>query len=188
MSFANAGRAWNPICKVEFAGFESTTYELQRCGWEISAEQDLHHGLRLALSHRASGLQALTSSVPMYEISRELQANGHAIIKSHVFRVITVGTDLRFQVIPMARTVSFSPIDCVPSFQEYKSSESRFHDLIPFRTVNPDAEQIIVAPDSVPKILDLLLKCQAPAQARLRANERVRASRDIAAQIVTAVA
>jgi hypothetical protein len=185
----NTHQTWNPVCKVIFAGFKSSTLELQQAGWEIAAEQDPFKGVRLALHHRKSGLQALTNTVPMLELRAAVtKSAGYDIIKHITFQVVHVGTDTRFQIIPMVGPVSFKAIDATPEWSEVKSSEISFHDLIPFRTVNPDAEQIIVAPDSVPQILDLLLKCQAPVQRRIRQNERVRSAADVAAQIVTAVA
>ena len=172
----------SPICEVLFEGWVSNTYDLQRAGWEVSAEQDPHRdSVRLALYHRKSGLQALTNQLSYRQTIAANFARGSKPFLQ--FRVVCMSTVLRAVMIPWAGgAASWTPVDCTPRL----SDEVDLKDLIPFRPVNPDAKEIIVAPSSVPQVLELLLKCQEPVMEKVRRHERQRAAADIAVQVVTA--
>ncbi len=185
----------NPVCEVFFAGFSSDTLTLQQNGWEISAEQDGRAGeIRLALQHRQAGVYALTNSVNFRSTmgtwqTPAIQKYGH-LLKFQVCMMSSIGR-CTMAVMREPRYGGFTPVSALPETSDSSTSEMKFEDLVPFRAVNPNAEQIIVAPDSVPQILDLLLKIQSPAARERRLRQQrtdVRRAADIQAQVLVEVA
>ncbi len=182
----------NPVCTVEFCGFTATTLELEQSGWQFSAQQDPHRStVRLALHHPRAGLSGLTNECDM---SAWLHAatRDAVLLKGHVFRVCSMGSNTRVQYITMSgNTRPWSAVSMFPDMIESPLKELDLHELVPFRAVNHEAEQIVIAPESVTQVLDLLLKCQAPAAAARRVAERqrgVRRAADIQAQVLVEVA
>lgn len=168
----------NPICRVYFAGWESDTLKLQREGWEISAQQDPYRrDISLALYHRQSGLTALTNSKSFGSMA---WATPYMAELAEVlsFNVVAMHNNIRAMYMPMReQSVRWAPISCLPECSEMTTVEKSIHDIVPFRSFNPDAEQIVVAPDSVPQVLDLLLKCQVPAAEARRTRQRKEAAK-----------
>lgn len=185
----------NPVCEVSFLGFKSTTLELERAGWQVSAQQVAHTGtVRLALRHPVAHLYGLTAAVD-YRSTMRTWDSLEIMRYSHLlgFHVTSMANEVRCLYLSEPGLLgSWGAVSCVPEATTLTShNEARLEDLVPFRTVNPHAEQIIVAPESVTQVLDLLLACQAPAaQARrLRAERReVRQASEIQAQVVVEVA
>ncbi len=181
----------SPICTVRFAGWESTTVALQQAGWAVSARQNIsHYSVGLALHHPQTGLYAVTDDITMPALWRpKTDFIPHDCV---VFNVIAMSTNLRCTYVPMYQSAfAYSPIDCFPSTYQSAASDQALQDLVPFKTVNHDATQIVIAPASVPQVLELLLRCQAPAAAVRRAEDRkreVRRASDIQAQVLVEVA
>ncbi len=199
-SMLNSGKVFNPVCKVEFAGFMSDTYTLQKNGWQISAQQDMRYdGIRLALKHEGAHLYALTGYVASYAVMQCVK--DMTIWDSIVFRVQVVAPDIRFHIMPeRASAISWNAIDARPDFApnyEVKGIE----DLIPFRPIANDVPEIVLAPASVQELLAMAISMQDPKQKEIREKARkenwkmredgkvtdANSAKDIRAQIVTLV-
>jgi hypothetical protein len=171
---SNFLRARNPICQVRFAGFVSTTLELERAGWQLSAEQQWDRAaVRLAMKFEKGGIYAITNAVSFNHFAA---AQGQA--SNLTFDVVWMGNDGRFHIMPEPRALNFRSISAMPEFEELQSwTEVKFEDAIPFKPLNHEAPEIIVAPDKVAEIMDLILKAQDPKQAEIRARKRTEAWR-----------
>lgn len=195
------GRFSSPIAKVYFEGWESDTTTLQRAGWDISSyEVPPIHGrpmIRLALRHEKLRLYALTNGI---ELTMDMIHRLHTMDRPDAtflcFEVITMGGEGQMVTVmgEMPKTV-FMPVD---TFPEYSTGYSRNYlkDMCIFRTIPTEAPELVVAPEKVHEILDLLLKAQDPKQAEIREKKRraawcpnntegYNARADIRAQIVS---
>lgn len=148
--------------KIYWAGWETTTYELQKCGWSLSAHQDVR-GNRLQLAFRQGSLkiEGITSVIPFkYERALDLRDRGYVDSL-----VLTVDRMLGEQV--MLRTVGdisalWSPIDAEPRYTEERIM--RLEDLAHFAGPLIRTNEIIVPEESVPKLLERILELQQPAR------------------------
>lgn len=180
--------SFNPICTIDFCGWRSNTLTLQRAGWDISAQQDTHtRKIRLALHHRAAQLSGITNAVPYTNWIPTIEGRCEDT-SPIVFTVQQMSSNLRVQYIAMNESsFKWHPIDCFPANSHCNFRDLALHEVVPFRTVNPDAEQIVIAPESVTQVLDILLKCQEPEARKRRIAQRNREIRDLSqikAQVV----
>lgn len=164
---SNNPRLVSPVFKIRWAGWESTTYQLQRCGWELSAQEEFHiNSVRLALHHPQFRIYGFTSPLPyedFYDLRRNLPEFGLA---PQVFDVQYMASKVIVQVVEDFST--FKPIDTEPQLvTEAKSIE----DFKIFRTIG-NMPEVIVEPASVPEMLELILKYQSPKQAEIREKRR----------------
>lgn len=178
-------RTYNPPIPVRFAGFESNTLRLQESGWDLSVERMQNRdSMRLALRHERAGLYAITrdvSTMCMMDMAR-----GGDWWKMIEFEVIWCGSGGRFHIMPQMGALNFKPVSGIPEFDECEYKDVDFRDAIPFRTINADpASEIIVAPDSVPELLEMILKLQDPRQAEIRERRRREAFRDKTGERIT---
>jgi hypothetical protein len=181
-------------CPVFFAGFKSDTATLQNNGWDLSMEQlnNFAHArseLRLAMRHEKAGLYALSAPVAWdqrreyaYQTSMREPGYVHQTALgadwdySLTFQIIYVGSNARFQIIPQSRAMFFQPIDAFPAVEQVQ--ELDFDQAIPFRTISAEAPELVVDPDKVGQIMELILKAQSPKQAEIRQETRRRAWRE----------
>jgi hypothetical protein len=193
-------RIINPISTVHFAGFESTTYRLQKEGWQLSMEQSYEHAsLRLAMKHERARLYAISAPVE-YQYFHYMKTRYGSEPPPITFNIIHMSGSIQLHL-PQSRPVSFMAIDATPTWSEDRVVS--FEDAIPFRPLNAEAPEIIVPPQSVPELMELVLKLQDPKQAEIRKNRRREAwaagerahydsqgynpASDIQAQIITLV-
>ena len=115
----NSGRVFNPIAKVEFAGFMSDTVTLQRAGWQLSIERMAHmDGIRLALKFEPARLYALSAPISMHDIQRYDLFKQPQFEWPIPFRIQIIGNDVRFQIMPVVGSFGkFSPFDAMPSYE-----------------------------------------------------------------------
>ncbi len=176
------GRFFNPICTVNFGGFKSDTYALQRNGWQISANQSqiaFGGGMSLALKHEGYRLYAMTSTVGMSQImSLTNKGFNSADWTELVFNVQYMASEMEIRVSqPAAAMVGFAAIDAAPCYQEsYKIGG--LEDFIPFRPISSEAPELIVDPSKINEIMDMILKAQDHKQAEIRENKRRAAWKD----------
>lgn len=164
----------NPICKVHFAGFESDTLQLQHAGWELSMEQlQVYDGvqLRMALKHEAGRIFAITHPVS----SRAMYMLASAASPPPIFNIAWVGNEARFMIFPQPRAMAFSAVSAVPEYE--RTTEIKFEDAIPFRPLNHSAPEIVIAQQSIPELMELVLKLQDPKQKEIRESRRKEAWR-----------
>jgi len=129
--------------------------------------------IQIALHHPDSGLYAIS----IVEDLDYLRPERAEMLKHMVIRINHIGTKLLFQHtinISQEPMVNFVPVDTTPHIIETKISS--LEDLVVFRPL-PKAE-IIIAPDTVPGLMDKILALQDPNMKKLIANQRQRDARD----------
>lgn len=172
-------RTYNPPIPVHFAGFSSTTFELQRAGWDLSVERDQwKDAMRLALRHEAAGLYALTSHVTLRDMYA-MPSDPNWWQKIPPFQVVWCGSNARFQVMPHMGSFNFAPVSGIPEFAQVSYKDIDFRDAIPFRKISMDlTSEIIIDPNSVPELMSMILKLQDPKQMEIREKRRREAFKD----------
>lgn len=173
--------------KVRFAGFESDTRTLASQGWELSVRQqfDMRFGrpemqLAMHIGPDRGGMYAISrpSNVDyhkmfwggrMFEQLREFAEIG--------FDIMCMSSDIFFRV-PVRESVgisfkdSFMPMDANPSFRSME--EVSIKDFKFFRTANVESKDLIVDPNDVPQLLEMVLKAQSKVQKEIDKRERSR--------------
>jgi len=158
---------------VEMAGWRSDTYELQQHGWQISADQDVHRRcIQLALHHPRTGVYAMS----MIEDLDYFHPERADMLRHMVIHINQMGVKVLFQHtinISQEPMSAFNPVDATPYIIETKISS--LEDLVVFR---PLPKEIIVAPDSVPSLMDKILALQDPKMKEIMSEQRKRDARD----------
>lgn len=199
----NYPRILNQICPVYFAGFESDTFRLQKNGWQLSVEQMYDRcAIRLAMKHEGARIFAITHTIDMYQYMQTNFTRGKLAGLSMadppmIFNVAAIGNDIRFQIMPTG-PVSFKAFDATPQYTE--APLVNFEDAVPFRPLNNEAPEIILADKNVAELMEMALRMQDPKQREIREKRRKEAwrtgegevmrpgynpSKDIMAQIIS---
>lgn len=169
----------SPICQVEFLGFKSDTLSLARAGWSISAQQDFHyHGISIALKHEQARLYAISNSIDMHNILRLTQysyISKEEATFNTTFQIKWVQTSPIIELIRQP-SVQWGAVDPYPSFSNRERIDIK--DLIPFKTIRPDAPEIVIAPESISELMEKIIKLQDPKQKEIRDRQRKEAWRD----------
>jgi hypothetical protein len=155
--------------RVHWAGWETDTFRLQKAGWKISAEQDFwQRRMRLAMEHTECQMRGMS---PYLDFEYEYAIRDPRYLNDIVFHVDHVmGREVR--VYEHGRIEwAFQPIDAQPTFTENKIS--RIEDLAHFAAPLVKTREIIIPQDSVPELLERILKLQQPARTdRIREEYR----------------
>lgn len=176
----------NPPCLVYFAGWEATTFQLGREGWDIAIEEDYSYmpdypRLQMILRHKPSGLSGLAECSEPFDLVRwrsqyasHYERRGHEWDNLPRFRVRSMGSKiiLRFDS-------SHQPLrNAYLADTEPKHIMVEERDLLTLplfeRREAPVAEQLIVEPQDVASMLEQIRKMQSPEQAAIRARNRSR--------------
>ena len=163
---------------IHWAGWETDTYRLQRAGWQLSARQDIQgHRLQLAFrrgqSRGLGGWEAITEIIP-WDYQRMMDAR----IASYDLPPLRVSHAIGDQVlVHMTGPVSvdgWGPIDAEPRLSTGKIT--RLEDFAHFAGPLIRTNEIIVPEESVPELLERILKMQQPARTD-RIREELRGER-----------
>ena len=156
---------------VRWEGWESDTEQLQRCGWEIAAEEDPSRAcLRIALHHPMMRLYGLSD---MLHLDNYISSNSGAyrgrppLIIQHVAPTIMIR-----EVAEMNLTSNWRAIDATPRMIEHRVRS--LEDMYLFAGCQNRAEEVFVegADMSVVDHLQAILEQQAEKQKDLRAQSR----------------
>lgn len=154
--------------ELHWAGWRTTTYDLQRAGWSISAEQDIRcMTMGLALRSPHGDAYGISSRVP-WEYMEDRQM-GFGAIPLHA--QLRFGRNIEMQHAgPM--TTSYAAIDAIPQMVEYKRTKIEdFAHFAPAPLVRNNP--IVVPEESVAELMDRILKLQQPDRtARIQAALR----------------
>jgi hypothetical protein len=163
----------NPITKIIWAGWESTTLALQNAGWNVSVEQNVAYDtLRVAIRHPHFNIYGVSRPVSIFSLSQGDRCYGNPVslgLFSHI-PVIIDHMASRFQVVMHDNLSAFQPIDAEPSIYSHAEVKN-IEDFMIFKPLNKDKE-IIIAPEDVGPILEKILQTQDPKQAEIRENKR----------------
>lgn len=170
--------------EVEFAGFVSNTLTLARSGWDLSMQQDLTGRysdpiLRLAMRHEGAKLYAISSEVHLH-YAEMMGARSNAIeyakfLANLRFSIQYVSSEIRFFSVSVGhRGVSFSSsFQAIDPYPQERVEES-ISDFKFFKVSNPTIKDIIVSPEQVPELLEMVLRAQGPMVDQIRMRERSR--------------
>lgn len=160
-------RTVNPIIYFEWAGWETDSRKLQRVGWDISVEQDVTFSrIRFALRLRHSeGEQVQALSDYMYfDYMAHAYAEGmHTILRNMKVQVSVVNR-IELHLHSTTPPGTFEPVDAIPTYTEEKIKS--LDDFKIFQSKAPT--EILVEPDNVNQMLDMILSKQSPRQRELR--------------------
>lgn len=152
--------------EVRFAGFTSTTTQLQQAGWRLAAEQDIYRdSLRLLARHDNAGLYLVADQVGLNYFQFAQRPERLVFHVSYVARALEcLRVDFPFD--------AFKSIDAMP--QVVPMNRQRIEDFEIFATPLVRTEEIIVEPQSVAECLELIRKMQAPELAQIRKRNQYR--------------
>lgn len=165
---------------VRWGGFVARTPDLQRMGWELSAEHSpWDGGVRLAMRNQDYQVIAITNSVSAFHLHqhpyfRQMTANpDDCLLKFDVVRMMHTSGMVRHydETNPFA---GFRPIDAKTQMVR----TSNIEDLIVFAPCMAETQELIVDEAEVSSILAKLIEAQRPEQERIRARKRLRESRE----------
>lgn len=156
---------------VQFAGFSSDTYQLQRYGWQIAARED-HYGdsIALLMLHPGTGMKMITENLSI----RFTEHRGMALR----FNVVRAGTDLKFT---QSMPIDLGPLDG-PQFRQIDAKPQYIDNFQPrsiedfgiFAAQLVRTEEILIEPQSVAECMEYIKKLQAPELAAIRERNRQR--------------
>lgn len=168
-SLTNTHFVQSPPMRVEWAGFQSDTYTMQRCGWEISiSDNEYNLAITLAVRHKESGLYGLSRQVDKTCIANFIR---HSSLTSIVFIIDRLAYDIRYSgEVETIREYfsSFVPVDATPRIVEMDFQDVSIRDFKIFHEVNIDAKEVYLRHASLEEVLELALQKQAPMQDRIR--------------------
>jgi len=181
---------------VNFAGWESDTYRLGRCGWQMAVDPDPRRLRdRFMFHHKEAGVTATgflnepfrfmnqgRFGSLMEDISRE---DGHieicsiATVGNFHFRRMDVNLSRAYlaDTEPVAVDVTEGELHSLPLFAELFAGR-------------PETQELIIEPEDVQQLLDKIVRMQAPGMREIRARDRKReerepANKQVHAQIIT---
>ena len=161
-------RILSPPVSIEWAGWRSDTYTLQRNGWDLSWESHIStHSQRLLLRHAGMTLYGVTQDVD----EGIFTSRDDRWLREMMLSVQYLVSDMRVDI--QINPSYFSPIDATPRVIE---SPRSIEDFGLFKTVARDAPEIYLAEASLEEVLEYALKKQEPKQAEIR--EQILRERD----------
>lgn len=186
LSWDNDPLRGRPI-EVFFKGFRSDTYALQRAGWNIAMEagsfadlQFRYGGFSFAFHHPALRLGMLGKA----ELKNRITGMPEFI---EIVNVAMKGTSMMI----VSNPLELRPIDATPTYAGDTLERRDLFDMPFFQTLHvPQAEPLILEPETVAGLLEKIRQMQAPEQAAIRARNtsRQNAANRIHAHIMSAAA
>lgn len=157
--------------RVHWAGWETNTFRLQKAGWKLSAMQDIRGSrLQLAFQHSGRRCEAI-SQVIDYKFEQALDMRNREYVENVVLQVDGMMADPLHVSISGSVNMAWGPIDCEPRYTEERIV--RLEDLVHFAGPLIRTQEIIVPEESIPQLLEKILKLQQPARmARIREELR----------------
>ena len=159
--------------KLHWAGWETTTVQLQQSGWEISAEENygFRNSFRLALRNQDYHVYGITENTDFdygHFYNRHVGGNPYRSEDFPILNVQWFSTDMVIQIHDNLQ--HFRPIDAYPQVidQEIKNIE----DFNIFATPLARTEEIIVDPDDVADMMRRIKEIQKPIQENIRMKNR----------------
>lgn len=158
MAFRGEPRILSRPLRVHWAGWETDTFKLQACGWKLSARQDVAGSrLQLALRHDGVGIEGITQELS-YRFEQALDMRERAYVEAIVLKVqVMLGETVMVHHVGDLSTL-WSPIDAEPRYTE--SRINRLEDFAHFAGTLVRTNEIIVPEESVPELLERILKMQ----------------------------
>jgi hypothetical protein len=174
MAFSGDHRILSRPLRVHWAGWETDTYRLQKCGWKISAYQDIRGSrLQMAFQHAGAGIEGITAELP-YQYERALDMRESAYVDGMVLQVQRMlGETVMIHQMGDVSAM-WSSVDAEPRYTQ--ATITRLEDLAHFAGPLIRTNEIIVPEESIPELLERILKLQQPARID-RIKEELRGER-----------
>lgn len=141
--------------RVEFAGFESDTYRLQQAGWEFSVEENfMDCSLSIIMRNRQRHAVAMAFRVRLdyYRAMDDMEYLRHIVIP-----MSNMGSEIRLHH-HERMYYNFRPADMTPSLRQHEIVN--LEDFALFATPKVKAQEIIVPEQSVPELMEMILRLQ----------------------------
>jgi hypothetical protein len=164
---------------VYWAGFRSTTRELQHHGWEFAVEEFAPYDrIRFMLRHDRGGFTgyAEVERRYVYESADRQYRNDDALRQPIEIQWVRMDHQVKFIRIERPVLRSFTRVDMEPDHfgsREYGSVASSGL----FRPWSENGQELIVEPASVLQLLEQIKSMQSPELAAARARNRARPPR-----------
>lgn len=161
MAFGGEPRILSRPLRVHWAGWETTTFALQKRGWKLSACQDIRGSrLQMALRHDGMRIEGITAPLD-YRYEQALDMRERAYVENIVLHVQGMLGET-VMVRSESELPAWSPIDAEPRYTEARIT--RLEDFAHFAGPLIRTNEIIIPEESVPELLDRILKLQQPAR------------------------
>lgn len=171
---------------VRFFGFEGTTLSLAASGWELSMRQfNSHFGMEMQLAMKIGRefeeMFALSAPirVDFGDLHRMTDNRHHyaEFLSRLYFEIQYVAPGFKFRIMPqMGNASSFlnswQGVDARPQVREETEIDIRNFKF--FKMANPSLKDIIVSPEQVPELMNMVLKAQEATMKEVRAREKSR--------------
>lgn len=161
---------------VRFAGFQSTTAQLQEAGWDISLREEItcERTVSIIMQYERGGIYGVSQSINYIamELLYSMEKGNLEPLKALCFDIQYIGSGVQFYRIPIVGNsflADFRPIDASPQMTTIEHPE----DFSLFKKVDP-SKDVLIDPNDVPGLMEMILKAQKPQQEMLRARERSR--------------
>ena len=167
----------SPNVTVLWAGWKTSTLELQRAGWELSVSEDIPtDSIGLAIKHSRLQLYGVGKMIDgfHYRMSDGGYSGGMDTMHNYLeqFLINTQWMSGKLQVHIAGGPYDFDrfqPIDAEPVYEQVEIKN--IEDFRLFRPIDTGNE-IVVMKKNVPIMLKEILKYQEPKQAELREGKR----------------
>ena len=164
----------------------SDTLTLQDAGWQISvAEDPSRHSLTIAMYHpqtRSEGFSDPINLRDLYQVRDNseyfVQHINPDFAKFFVVRMRYLSNGVPLQVITHERFPAFRPIDATPQYTQIDEAPRSLSDLVWFAPVTRESTEMIVKPENISKILDMIREAQIPEQEQIRIRTQRRDLRE----------
>lgn len=176
--FANEYRIVNPPLRVHMLGMEGTTQSMQHAGWSLSMRQDVYQrSIQLSMRHEQMKLFALSRSMDL-DYMQYSSRNHDNFYRHFVFVIDSVATKMEIvlhssEFLSMRHPIShfegYSPVDATPQIERLQRRS--IEDFMLFRPIN-NTKSVIVDPNDVPQLMEMILKAQQPQQEEIRKRQR----------------
>lgn len=165
-------RMLSPDVDVYWMGWRSTTHELGRYGWDLSAhEQPRDNRIQIAIRHNQAGIYGMSDTVRhrYHDDWARKYYDGNGMTNSPLSFRMTLAHSIAIHNAGLPMTL-WEPVDPLPTVQ--LMDIQRIEDLRIFRTIPSGEKDIILPPPSFDQILQMALDHQAPKQKELRQKGR----------------
>lgn len=156
--------------RVHMYGMDGTTQSLQSAGWSVSMKQEVYdHRIQLAMHHEQLKLFALSQPVDL-----DYMKLAHSSYQAE-FNIEYLASRMEIIVRDLdpgyfgRHFETFNPVDCEPRFETL--TRKSIEDFMIFRPLN-HSKNVIVDPNDVPGLMEMILKAQSPMQQEIRARQR----------------
>lgn len=159
----NNGHRPNP--GFEWAGWQASRYSLERAGWQVATSelpsqwrgfQD--SGFAVAMRHPGLKMEALSANV---SLGRNLHPKA---LDDLMVPVLHMAHNIRCLIVPQPQSFKWTTDAAVFRATELSYEEKALSEVVGWQ----ETQSIVIAHESVPQVLDLLLRCQAPKQREIR--------------------